>query len=60
MAAAKDKAAEVEAAEVVKAERPVDVVALPSLRADGTPDQTPGFVQLVESDPRVEDAAPDA
>lgn len=24
----------------------VDVVAAPSLRADGTPDQTPGYVQL--------------
>ncbi|MGN8245241.1 hypothetical protein ACTHAM_002360 [Cellulomonas soli] len=36
----------------------VDVVALPSLRADGTPDQTPGFVQLVpdSEDPRTPSA----
>lgn len=34
---------------------PVDVVAMPSLRADGTPDQTPGFVTLVASDAPVED-----
>lgn len=27
----------------------VDVVAVPSLRADGTPDQTPGYVTLVDT-----------
>jgi len=34
----------------------IDVVAMPSLRADGTPDQTPGFKQLVDDkdDPRTD------
>lgn len=42
--ASKTTVSEVEAEEV----RDVDVVAVPSLRADGAPDQTPGFVQLVD------------
>lgn len=32
----------------VPGDKVVDVVAVPSLRADGSPDQTPGFVQLVD------------
>ncbi|GAB2613600.1 hypothetical protein [Pseudactinotalea suaedae] len=31
-----------------KTDTPVDIVAVPSLRADGTPDQTAGFVTLDE------------
>ena len=29
----------------------VDVVAVPSVRTDGSPDQTPGFVQITEPAP---------
>lgn len=42
---------------MAETEHPVDVVAMPSLRADGSPDQTPGF-QVLDDDGVAQDPTP--
>lgn len=59
MGTTKNPAPETET-ETVAAAPIVDVVAVPSLRADGTPDQTPGFTQLADDEDEARRPAPAA